>query len=234
MLNNNTIQIKINGQRWYLNNNQLKISVTQMLKIVDKGIGFQKWLGNSDSYAQAMQYAHMKADRGTTVHDDIATLLKGGKIDREGMKEWRIKRLKAFDKFMDKYKPVPIQIEKPLINNDLPYAGTGDLIANIDGKTILVDWKTGNTYKSHQIQLTCYYYLYDGVIDEMWLQRLPEYQTNYVYLPKPKKFIKPIDKEIIESIYNIWYWFRDGKKKFKTAYRKLNQDKYKITDKFEE
>ena len=198
----NVSQIKVKGKRWYYSNNNLKISITTYLRTIAKGIGFQKWLGNADSYDAAMQYAYMKADRGTTVHDDIQTLIQGGEIILDGMEEWRIKRLKQFEKWWNKYNPTPLLVEVPLFKKDYPYAGTVDLICEIDNKNVIVDWKTGNTYRSHYLQMNSYRVLSDICIDEMWLQRLTNYQTNYVYLPKPEK-VPVIDEKLLQSIYDV-------------------------------
>ena len=46
-------------------------SVTTVENVYDKGVGFQMWLGNSNSYADAMEYAQMRAKIGTIVHEII-------------------------------------------------------------------------------------------------------------------------------------------------------------------
>lgn len=225
----NVIQIEINGNRYYKYNDQLKISVTRMMNVLSKGIGFRKWLGNSESYKKAMQYANMKGDKGEKVHDDIATELKGGKVIINDMESWRKKRIQSFRKFMDKYNPTIIGVEETLAKKDLPYAGTTDSIFKINDKNIIVDWKTGNCYKTHELQISAYKYLSNLHIDELWLQRLTNWKTSNVYLPEPKR-IKPVDKDLLNSIYDIWKYKNDGKRLLKTAYKKLENNEYEITN----
>ena len=58
----------------------------------------------------------------------------------------------------------PLEVEAFLINETLGYGGTLDLIAELDGETWLLDWKTGKSvawpdgrvYADHRLQLAAY------------------------------------------------------------------------------
>lgn len=58
----------------------------------------------------------------------------------------------------------PIEVESYMLNPELGYAGTVDLIAELDGETWLLDWKTGKSvadrsgrvYREMKLQLAAY------------------------------------------------------------------------------
>jgi PD-(D/E)XK nuclease superfamily len=58
----------------------------------------------------------------------------------------------------------PLEVESYVLHPTLGYAGTVDLIAEIDGETWLLDWKTGKSvagrdgqvYRDHRLQLAAY------------------------------------------------------------------------------
>jgi hypothetical protein len=68
-----------------------KRSSTTFENVLDKGIGFHTWLGNSPTYEAAMDYANKRAAIGTIVHDYCERLLLGTKIDFEQQPKWHNK-----------------------------------------------------------------------------------------------------------------------------------------------
>ena len=60
-------------------------STTILDNVMDKGIGFKKWLGNAKSYDDAMEYGKERADLGSCVHALCMYLVWGETIDtRDG------------------------------------------------------------------------------------------------------------------------------------------------------
>tara|TARA_Y100000034_G_C6827619_1_gene373292 strand:- start:73 stop:444 length:372 start_codon:yes stop_codon:yes gene_type:complete len=60
-------------------------STTILDNVMDKGIGFKKWLGNAKSYDDAMEYANKRATIGTMTHALCMWLIWGETIDcRDG------------------------------------------------------------------------------------------------------------------------------------------------------
>ena len=60
-------------------------STTILDNVMDKGIGFKKWLGNANSYDDAMAYANKRAEIGTMTHALCMHLIWGETIDcRDG------------------------------------------------------------------------------------------------------------------------------------------------------
>jgi len=56
----------------------------------------------------------------------------------------------------------PIEIEPSLVSEEYQYGGTPDLIADLNGKRCLVDWKSGRVYESVLLQLAAY--------DQLWFE----------------------------------------------------------------
>lgn len=95
------------------------------------------------------------ADRGTAVHNAIENWIKFGMDDIDP--DYR-GYLDAFHEFWDRYSPEPEGSEIRTYHKLYRYAGTIDLLARIDGKLAVVDYKT--TYrlidKNVRVQLEAY------------------------------------------------------------------------------
>lgn len=100
-------------------------------------------------------------ERGTRVHAAIEDILRRGKpvIDPrdtpavEGARAW-----------LNEHGVRPLEVEAFLLNETLGFGGTCDLVAEIDGETWLLDWKTsksvawpgGAVYDEIRLQLAAY------------------------------------------------------------------------------
>ena len=169
-------------------------STTILDNVLTKGMGFDMWLGNANSYKDAMDYGKERAAIGTCCHALCMYLIWGetvntthGYFNEDSLRiepiadEVKV-RLQAFIDFCHDYNPISIATEISLYTIDedegdllLPWAGTADNIMRIEDKLYLIDLKTGKEYKhSHQLQLTSYKLLWDhlygdehGKIDKM-------------------------------------------------------------------
>ena len=64
--------------------------------------------------------------------------------------------LKFYD-FWTTYKPKPIMCEEFVFSDKYKYAGTADLVVELEGETWLLDLKTSNSiHKSYDLQLAAY------------------------------------------------------------------------------
>ena len=216
--------------------------VTSILDTLSKGMGFNMWLGNSLSYEHAMEYGLSKADIGTAVHQLTMYLQWGHKVDCEtgfynarlnkideitpGMK----KMLQAYIDFYNDYRPTQIATEISLYNPELfdnefgqgpkfPFAGTADSICAMlptkegeQPRLALIDLKTGKQYKSHQLQLTAYKLLFDGLYGEEYGE-IDDIYGLYVtprgkYTLKKYKFVP----EVWYNLLEIFFWnIQDGR-----------------------
>lgn len=139
-----------------------------------KGEGLNHWnyyRGYDDGYqdrdeGKLKEYHYKRdiekaADAGTIAHYLVECDIKGIKPDTSTFdKELLDKAETAFLNFLHWEQMVsfePIAVEPHLVSEQYQYGLTPDLIARIQGKLALPDWKTGNAvYEDHLIQLAAY------------------------------------------------------------------------------
>lgn len=206
--------------RWYESGGVWKPSVTTILSTLSKGIGYDKWLGNSASYEAAVEYRDKAADRGSRLHTLIAQLIMGGTIDISLLPENEIKVLLGFREFWVAFQPIPLAVECPLFHPDLPVAGTVDLICRIDDKNYIIDFKTGALWPSYQIQLSWYAHLTEAIfpvtIDAIAALRLYEYRGE---TPKYQfKKYSCLERPLLDSLYDWWAWGNTAQPRFDATY----------------
>ena len=155
-----------------------KPSVTTFIgAVLNKGIGYDMWLGNAISYKEACKERDIAAKRGTIVHNLCEELMLKGFLNVpedivDDYKDEVLKRLMSFESWYINTKPKIVTTEYKLYHQDVPYSGTPDIICEINGKLCIIDIKTGAPYQSHQLQLTCYKKLWDTIFPEYPIQEL--------------------------------------------------------------
>ena len=95
------------------------------------------------------------AERGTAVHKAIELHLQG-ELDESSLDEHVQPYFNGFKKFQKETGFEVESTELKIFSKDLWFAGTLDLIGQIDGKKYLVDIKTGQKQKWHSIQTAGY------------------------------------------------------------------------------
>ncbi|WP_205327023.1 hypothetical protein [Glycomyces sp. YM15] len=101
------------------------------------------------------QYKRAAAARGTRVHHAAEKFLRHGTggIAAPDIAGY----MRAFLDWHREVQPVPVLIEQSVANRTWRYAGTVDLIADIDGVRTLLDFKTGRSlYVEVALQLDAY------------------------------------------------------------------------------
>lgn len=144
-----------NGIRYYHLDGKKYPSVTSILKYYPKGETFYNWLKqNSDKSGEILKNAGIK---GTEVHQTIENwLINPSKTHY--LTESNKKHLNQFKIWLKCFKNIKIiDIEKELINKQFEYAGTTDLIVELNGELWIIDFKTSKgLYTSHELQLSAY------------------------------------------------------------------------------
>lgn len=79
------------------------------------------------------------AERGTQVHKAIEVFVQTGIKDIEAEYAGY---LDGFERWWKQYSPKAILTEQKFVNPILGYAGTADLVCNIDDRLVIVDYKT--------------------------------------------------------------------------------------------
>lgn len=130
--------------------------------------------------------------RGSRCHELFEEYLLTGELDIEEIEPEYIPYVQQFILWEKTYRPKIIYTEKKLFSYE--FCGTCDLICEIDGKKILIDYKCTSVAdkKSLSVQLEGYYRLceYHGIeIDDCY----------YLHIKKDGYVFKPIKRN--------WKWF---------------------------
>ncbi|PRX90698.1 hypothetical protein [Allonocardiopsis opalescens] len=110
----------------------------------------------------AIQGAHradrdQAANRGTEVHKLAERLTAGEEIE---VPESLAGHVDSYVRFLDEWEPAPVLVERPVFNRRHNYAGTPDLVADMDGRRWLLDIKTNRSgpFGEVALQLAAYRY----------------------------------------------------------------------------
>ena len=157
----NSKRVNIMDNRFYSRNEEYYPSVTSILQFMPKGKFFETWLKDVGHNADVI--ARKAADEGTQVHEAIEKYLMGEKIqwlDESGNSKYSLDVWKLILKFHDfwiTHKPILIESEIHLFSDQYKYAGTCDLVVEINGVRWLLDIKTSNSiHTSMDLQLAAY------------------------------------------------------------------------------
>lgn len=122
--------------------------------------------------------------RGDAVHEIAEEYLLVGELDFDDIEQDYMPYIEQFIEWVFTYKPKVLYTEYKMFSPE--FAGTCDLICELDGKTIIVDYKTTSAIdrKSLSVQLEGYSRLcelYGIKIDECWYLHLKK--DTYVFKP---------------------------------------------------
>lgn len=100
-------------------------------------------------------------ERGTRIHAALESIARREAVEVDPRDEAAIAGARAW---LNEHHVAPLEVEAYLINETAGYGGTCDLIAEIDGETWLLDWKSsksvawpnGNVYDEMRLQLAAY------------------------------------------------------------------------------
>ena len=155
-------QITIGDQRFYQRKAKTFYpSVTYVLSYFPKGKFFENWMKDVGHNSDII--ARKAADEGTETHEAIEKFLNGEElvwIDEYGKAKYNLivwQMILRFADFWNTVKPRLIATEQHIFSDEYKYAGTIDLVVEIEGKIWLLDIKTSNSlHTSYDLQLAAY------------------------------------------------------------------------------
>ena len=167
----NSKRVTILDNRFYSRNEGYYPSVTSILQFMPKGRFFENWLKDVGHNADII--ARKAAGEGNQVHSAIEKYVEGEKIqwlNAEGYSNYSLdvwKLILKFHEFWSTYKPTLIESEIHLFSDKYKYAGTCDLVCEIDGVRWLLDIKTSKAiHTSMDLQLAAYSQAWNENFDE--------------------------------------------------------------------
>lgn len=134
-------------------------------------------------YIDDRWYTEESRERGSAVHDLCERYAHGIRIDDAGRALSSLEYVNSFTEWLRRSKAYAIETENRIDHflNGRRYAGKFDLLAEIGGRRVIVDYKTGTKAPWHTIQVAAYalptnpdaamvlYLRPDGRFIESWL-----------------------------------------------------------------
>ena len=152
-------QIEINGVRHYTaDDGSIETpypSVTTVLSAdKSKAEGIRKWRERVGE-EEANKISHRSLSRGTAVHLVMEDYLLGQEPKTKPMPNI-LDMASGLKRYADTYIDNIRLVEGQLFSHHLRTAGTVDLVADFDGKTSIIDWKTAN-YRKRRNDINSYF-----------------------------------------------------------------------------
>jgi hypothetical protein len=167
----NSKRVSVLDNRFYTRFDEYYPSVTNILQFMPKGKFFETWLKDVGHNADII--ARKAANEGTQVHDAIERYVAGEKItwlNDEGYSNYSLdvwKLILKFHEFWSIHKPTLLASEIHLFSDTYKYAGTCDLVVEIEGVRWLLDIKTSKSiHTAMDLQLAAYAQAWNETFEE--------------------------------------------------------------------
>ncbi|HIG93975.1 TPA: hypothetical protein HA234_07305 [Candidatus Woesearchaeota archaeon] len=220
---NGLVQVTYVEERWYHKKDSdiFAPSITYVVHYYPRGAGFDKWLADKGmDDAEAIKKA--AGDKGSRIHAAIEDLLSGKEItfDKKyfskedgtekdlSVEEWEA--LLSFSAWHAKYKPKVLRVEETVFQDPTEdfksgFAGTVDLVCEIEGELYIIDFKTSkDIYPSHRLQVSAYKHIIQKAYPERKIN-LAILQVGYPRNKNRYKFTEIDDEfETFKAVYKIW------------------------------
>ena len=211
------IRITTPDERWYVKEengqNLFYPSTTWICSYYPKTTAFMKWFA-SKGFDEAQLIKEQAGSRGHKVHQGITDLIEGktlpmdtkyptpntGELEELTVEEYEY--LISFDSWYKEAKPVIHANEIVVWNEEHRYAGTVDLICEINNILWLIDLKTSKSiWPSHETQVSAYKHC----MDTTRIKKLGILQIGYPYNRKKWKLTEIPDQfDLFLASKRIW------------------------------
>ncbi len=223
------IQRHESSGRWYSQGKSLnwKPSVTTIIgETCSKGKFFDEWLMKNGLNAERLR--DEAAERGTAVHEAIEALLERKEV--HAGTEFIRKSLMSFEKWYYDIKPSVICQEIFLYHKDMLWAGTPDIVATIDGNLSIIDIKTGDYRKSHEIQQLMYKDLWNKIFPECPIVNIYGLYTKGKWMKEPSYSFRKFNtnNDIHKDVYKLWCFLNFPYGKPKPKYKAKLKEVFKL------
>lgn len=168
------------GNRWYP-------KVTAICSTIAKP-GLLRYYANQENFTAAQENLNQASDWGTLVHKTVENIFKGEKLKIAPVV---LPSVLAFEDWRNQHKVSALDVEKTVVSKDYSYAGTLDVLAEIDGKTGILDLKTSTgIWDEYSLQLAAYFQAFNEMalpkVETRWILRVDQYQKCEI-CPKKKR-----------------------------------------------
>jgi len=201
--------MKNKNEKYYIIDGKEVPRVTHILDIIDKGFAFRNWL-IANTKAEIEDIQKVSLNIGSKVHKWIEAYIKRVLLDQKkfehpNVSEKYLKPIMAFLEWEHNHNVKYLESELFLYSKTYNYAGTCDLIAEVDGERWLIDFKTSKYfYDTMGLQLAFYKKAYE----ETYTKKI----NKTFILRLDKETGKPYFKEYNDkfrtclAVLEIWNW----------------------------
>ena len=192
-------------QRWYAleGTEQWKPSVTSIINgACAKGKHFDDWLMKNGK--EAIVIRDKAALNGTLVHESIEALLNGETVNIKD--DFISKGLMSFERFYIECSPTIEEKEIFLYHRNIPWAGTPDIIGRISNKLSIIDIKTGDYRKSHELQQLMYMDLWNTIFPEHPIEEIYGLYLKCKWIKEPNYILRRFNRKskLHTGVYDLW------------------------------
>lgn len=158
------------GGRWYP-------KVTTICSTIAKP-GLLRYYANQENFTAAQENLNRASDWGKLIHQIMEKILKGEKLKIAPIV---LPSVSAFEGWRSQHKVSALDVEKTVVSKDHSYAGTLDVLAEIDGKIGILDLKTSTgIWDEYSLQLAAYFQAFNEMalpkVETRWILRVDQYQ----------------------------------------------------------
>lgn len=195
-MNNDIVQETTEKGRYYIKDNIKYPSVTWICSYYPKNDSFYQWISQV-GYEEAELIKERAGEKGHNIHKAIETYIKTGELINED--ESVLSFIDWLDNLKQNHKIKLINSELSVINKIDKYAGTIDLILEIDNELWIIDIKTSKYIgKGYVCQLSAYKRALE-------LQTNKQYKIGIIQIGNEWRFTELQDKyELFLSLKRIW------------------------------
>lgn len=206
------VRKEVDGTHYYYVNEEFYPSVTRILDIAGpKEYGLINWF-KQNSPDEIDSKSKEALEKGSMVHHLLEELLNGVIIPLASYPDPVKKLIARFYDWYMIFKPTDYLTESTVASFKFKYAGTLDLVATINGKRVLVDFKTNKSgvYFSNKLQVMAYKQAYEETtgekIDECYVLRLgSQHKAGYEF-----KLIDDTTVDDFVSVYKTYLTMNGG------------------------
>lgn len=181
-----SISINIQTHLGYQKEGKEYASITKLLSHLNPEgniDGLLRWAIAAGTFEDYEKKLNTAADNGTKLHKGIEEMFKGKREDSLPIANFR-----------KRFSPKVINLEEVVFDNKNRIAGTYDALMEINGKKVMIDWKSGKKcHTKYLLQASFYRKLVDA--DEAWIVYFGGTQKQGYGITK----LKP---ELFEKYYN--------------------------------
>jgi ATP-dependent exoDNAse (exonuclease V) beta subunit len=191
----NLERTSIDGNRYYIlpdGKTKLKSVTTLLSEKLDKSF-LLEWRAKVGE-AEAEKISVQAARRGTAVHNIAEKYLLNEDQPYKGQMPINVESFKPLKNALDQHVDNVLGIELPLFSKALKCAGTTDLVAQYDGVTSIIDFKTSKKLKnaewieSYFLQST----IYSLMFESLYKIKVPQIviMITVDHEPEPQIFVR--------------------------------------------